>query len=111
MTSFSLSECLYYAKELKSSVYLCFLDARQAFDRVWHDGLFHKLLSISGVYDSDPVIDTNTFSHFVKSRLNKPRSPSRIDLGTSSDRARNESGRQKFAAVVSYLHKWLDRET
>ncbi|KAH3699470.1 hypothetical protein DPMN_074426 [Dreissena polymorpha] len=60
MTSFSLRECLYYAKELGSSVYLCFLDAPHAFDREWHDGVFHKLLSISGVYDPDSVIDTNT---------------------------------------------------
>ncbi|KAH3773594.1 hypothetical protein DPMN_174956 [Dreissena polymorpha] len=60
MTSFGLPECLYYAKELESSVYLCFLHTRQTFDRVWHDGLFPKLLSISGVYDPDPVIDTKT---------------------------------------------------
>jgi len=26
-----------------SKLYACFLDCKQAFDRVWHDGLFYKL--------------------------------------------------------------------
>ena len=43
MTSFLVKESLLYCKEFKSPVYACFLDARQAFDRVWHAGLFLKL--------------------------------------------------------------------
>jgi len=56
MTSFCLRECLYNAKELGSKVYLCFLDARQAFDRVWHDGLFCKLLTTSGTESMIPSL-------------------------------------------------------
>ena len=40
MTSFSLKECIFYGKEQGSRVFICFLDARKAFDRLWHDGLF-----------------------------------------------------------------------
>ena len=47
MTSFSLKECIYYGKENNSKVYICYLDARQAFDRLWHDGLFYKLHSLN----------------------------------------------------------------
>ena len=64
MTSFCLRECLYYAKELGSRVYICFLDARQAFDRVWHDGLFYKLLTTSGTDAHNPAIDANTLLAF-----------------------------------------------
>jgi hypothetical protein len=52
MTSFALKECIFSCIENKSKVYVCFLDAKQAFDRVWHVGLFKKL------YDCniDPII-------------------------------------------------------
>ena len=63
MTSFALRECLHYTPENSSSVYLCYLDARQAFDRVWHEGLFHKLLS----FNNDPLassVDNNTLAAF-----------------------------------------------
>ena len=43
MTSFVLQESISYAKENHSKIYVCFLDAQQAFDYVWHDGLFLKL--------------------------------------------------------------------
>ena len=43
MTSFVLNESLIYSKENHSKLFACFLDARQAFDRVWHDGLFYNL--------------------------------------------------------------------
>ena len=43
MTSLTLTECIYFAKENKSKLYVCFLDCQQAFDRVWHEGLFFKL--------------------------------------------------------------------
>lgn len=51
MSSFALRECLHYSRECSSAVYLCFLDARQAFDRVWHHGLFYKLLSLNSNLD------------------------------------------------------------
>ena len=35
-----------YRKIKKQNVYLCFIDFRKAFDRVWHTGLFHKLQNI-----------------------------------------------------------------
>ena len=47
MTSLSLKESILYGKENRSKVYVCFLDARQAFDRVWHDGLFLKLYNLN----------------------------------------------------------------
>jgi len=52
MTSFSLKESIYMSQEYGSKLFVCFLDAKQAFDRVWHDGLFSKL------YDTniDPII-------------------------------------------------------
>ena len=31
----------------KEKVYACFVDFREAFDSVWHEGLFHKLLKIN----------------------------------------------------------------
>jgi len=43
MTSFIVRESIFYAKENNSAVYVCFLDGKQAFDRVWHSGLFYKL--------------------------------------------------------------------
>ena len=43
MTSFLLQESVHYAKENNSKLYVCFLDVKQAFDNVWHDGLFLKL--------------------------------------------------------------------
>ncbi|KAH3858028.1 hypothetical protein DPMN_100647 [Dreissena polymorpha] len=53
------------------------------------------------------------FSHFVKCIATQQAAFAIEDcsLGTTSDRARNPSGRQKFASVVSYLHKWPDRES
>ena len=46
MTSFLLRECITYSNERGSNLYACFLDAKQAFDRVWHDGLFYKLYEL-----------------------------------------------------------------
>ncbi len=43
MTSFILRESILYATENASKIYVCFLDVRKAFDRVWHDGLFVKM--------------------------------------------------------------------
>ena len=43
MTSYLVQEIVNYAKENNSKLYVCFLDAKQAFDHVWHDGLFFKL--------------------------------------------------------------------
>ena len=43
ITSFVLKESISYCKEKSSKLFVCFLDARQAFDQVWHDGLFYKL--------------------------------------------------------------------
>ncbi|MCG8044308.1 MAG: reverse transcriptase family protein, partial [Candidatus Thiodiazotropha endolucinida] len=43
MTSFLVRESVYYAKENGSKLYICFLDAKKAFDKVWHDGLLLKL--------------------------------------------------------------------
>ena len=44
MSSLSLQECISYANENRSKLYACFLDSRQAFDRVWHQGLIYKLM-------------------------------------------------------------------
>ena len=44
MTSFLVKEAIQFAKEKGSKVYACFLDVRKAFDQVWHDGLFYKLI-------------------------------------------------------------------
>ena len=43
MTSFLVKETILFNREYGSKVYVCFLDARQAFDRVWYSGLFLKL--------------------------------------------------------------------
>ena len=56
MTSFSLRECILYGKESNSKIFSCFLDARQAFDRLWHYVLMVKL------YESN--IDVFTFKAF-----------------------------------------------
>jgi len=46
MTSFVLREILHHAREQSSKVFVCCLDGKQAFDYVWHDGLFYKLLDL-----------------------------------------------------------------
>ncbi|MEW8545933.1 MAG: reverse transcriptase family protein, partial [Candidatus Thiodiazotropha sp.] len=46
MTSYLLQESVNYAKENNSKLYVCFLDVKQAFDNVWHDGLFLKLYDL-----------------------------------------------------------------
>ena len=43
MSSFCLRECIHFAKENGSRLYVCYLDCKQAFDRVWINGLFYKL--------------------------------------------------------------------
>ena len=43
VTSVMLRECILYAKENRSKLYVCYLDVQKAFDRVWHSGLFLKL--------------------------------------------------------------------
>ena len=43
MSSVMLRECILYAKENGSKLYVCYLDIEKAFDRVWHCGLFLKL--------------------------------------------------------------------
>ncbi|MES9880824.1 MAG: reverse transcriptase family protein [Sedimenticola sp.] len=43
MTSLMLKECIHFAKEHDSKLYVCFLDVKKAFDTVWHAGLFVKL--------------------------------------------------------------------
>ena len=43
MTAFMVKECMNFTAELGSKLYMCFLDLRQAFDRVWQDLLMVKL--------------------------------------------------------------------
>ena len=43
MSSIMLRECILFAKETHSKLYVCFLDVQKAFDKVWHNGLFVKL--------------------------------------------------------------------
>lgn len=43
MTSFMFRECNNFVMENNSKLYMCFLDVRQAFDRVWHEALMVKL--------------------------------------------------------------------
>ena len=46
MTSVMLRECILYARENGSKLYVCYLDVQKAFDRVWHSGLFLKLFEM-----------------------------------------------------------------
>ena len=43
MSSFSVKEALYFCKENRIILFVCFLDVCKAFDTVWHLGLFYKL--------------------------------------------------------------------
>ena len=43
MTSLMFKECILYAKENHSKLFVCYLDVQKAFDRMWHNGLFVKL--------------------------------------------------------------------
>ena len=43
MTSFVIKESINFFKEKNSKCFSCFLNARQAFDRNWHDCLIYKL--------------------------------------------------------------------
>ena len=49
MSSVMLRECILYAKENHSKLYVCYLDVEKAFDRVWHCGLFFKLHEYFGI--------------------------------------------------------------
>ncbi|KAH3836868.1 hypothetical protein DPMN_110244 [Dreissena polymorpha] len=44
---FSLRECRYFANVFTTNMHLCFLDARQAVDVVWHDGVVCKLIELT----------------------------------------------------------------
>ena len=57
MTSFALKESILFGAENGSKVFACFLDAKQAFDRVWHNGLFSKLF--------DAGVDIQVFKAFI----------------------------------------------
>ena len=46
LTSYLLHESIAYAKENSSKLYVCFLDAKKAFDKVWHAGLFYKMYNM-----------------------------------------------------------------
>jgi len=46
MTSFVVRECIFYAKENNSAVYVCFFHGKQLFDRVWHFGHSYKLCDL-----------------------------------------------------------------
>ena len=52
-TSFVLRECIYFTHEQHSKLYMCFLDGKQTFDRVWHLGMLYILHS---------CVDQTTFS-------------------------------------------------
>jgi len=41
-----LNDVIYYFKDQGTPVYICSLDAEKCFDKIWHDGLFHKLKNI-----------------------------------------------------------------
>ena len=43
MPPMMIKECILYAKEDHSKLYVCFLDIQKAFDRMWHICLFVKL--------------------------------------------------------------------
>ena len=51
MSSVLLKECICYCNDQNSKLFLCFLDVKTAFDKVWHIGLFYKLheLGINGL--------------------------------------------------------------
>ena len=42
--SFCLKELILFSKENSSKLYVCFFDCKQAFDRVWVNGLIYKLI-------------------------------------------------------------------
>ena len=44
MTSFVLRESNYFSREHHSKLYVFFLDCKQAFDRVWFQWIFYKLI-------------------------------------------------------------------
>ena len=44
--TYILNECIMSCRERNSKCYIAFLDARKAFDTVWHSGLFVKLFDL-----------------------------------------------------------------
>ena len=50
MTSFMVRESIHFAKKQGSKLFMCFLDIRQAFDRVWQDLLIVKYIARESIY-------------------------------------------------------------
>jgi hypothetical protein len=45
-----LNDTISYCLHNNSSVFLCSLDAQKCFDKIWHDGLFYKLIDVLPVH-------------------------------------------------------------
>ena len=46
MSSLMIKECILYAKENHSKLFVCYLDVQKAIDQMWHNGLFGKLYDL-----------------------------------------------------------------
>ena len=64
MMSFILRESVFFSREQDNKLYVCFLDRRQSFDRMWHEGIFYKLLEVH--------IDDTSFLAFKAAHLQIP---------------------------------------
>ena len=52
--------------EYSSQLYVCFLDCRQAFDRVWTQGMFNKLLD-NNIDDTSFIAITEMYKNVTSS--------------------------------------------
>jgi len=66
MTYFILRESIYFASDYSSQVYVCFLDCIQAFDRVWTQGMFYKLLD-NNIDDTSFIAITEMYKNVTSS--------------------------------------------
>ena len=102
MTSVIVRESIFYAKENNSAVYVCFLDGKQAFDRVWHCGLFYKLCE--KVDDTSLSAFMEMYSNMTSVVRNRGHSSAPIPILQGT----RQGGRTSAQCYLAYINELIN---